>query len=373
MPGEPIIFKEQYKDNDNYYYNQRKFKKMASLDTFLALRNFVRGKLDRWELEESDPLIYNVREKEKRGESTIEIRFDDEEKFLRSLNLSDDDAWFIRAVTSSYSNYEFTDSYSTRDEFMNGYGVWYYFDDENKELLENISKLVYPKKFDLDADDFKEEFAKKLETLFPRQIDSILSDYEHERNTELSTSINDAIRDDFDNAFEKLGLELIPYEGFKTTVGDLFSLYLQYNVIHLDLKGLLKTIFKGKDLNLGGWYDSYWEYSNDKNFDSNSFNKSANKELEHIWEKLSEDFDNEEGRSFLEMIDRLSEKYNLGVWYTLPKDNRFKFRIEGFDTKEYKIEVYLQKPDGQMKKIVTTEKNFNNLLYQPELFDLADI
>ena len=81
---------------------------MAALDTFIALRNYVKGKISSYELEDADELFSEVREdRQNRGQSKISIEFDTEEEFLRHMGIGDDDNWFYRVVNSPYTNYEF--------------------------------------------------------------------------------------------------------------------------------------------------------------------------------------------------------------------------------------------------------------------------
>ena len=81
---------------------------MASFDTFMSLRNFSRGKISTYELEDSDPNIYNVKtDKSNLGQSIIKIEFKDDDEFLKAIDLNDDDMWFVRMINSYYSDYEF--------------------------------------------------------------------------------------------------------------------------------------------------------------------------------------------------------------------------------------------------------------------------
>lgn len=346
-------------------------------DSFFALRNFAKGKINQWDLEETDSLITRVRvDRNNLGQSKVDLNFDDEEKFLKSLDLSDDDIWFVRVIDSPYTDYEFVDYYSVKDDYLNGYGIWYYLNEENTELLKNISKILLPKEFDLDDDKFKEELAEKLYEFFQREIDDILYDYQSERNSEMLNSARTVVERDMKDAMAEMGFELVPYEGIRATVADLISLYMQYNVPHVSLKKLIKTIFEEKNKSfssLGGWYENTYEYSDDANFDRDSFDRSVNRNLESIYEKLTEEYDTPEGKAFLKMIETINKKFKINSWNDLPKNKKFKFRIDGFNKENYKIIVSLRKPSGEIKRINVTEDNLNRLLYQPELFDLEDI
>lgn len=68
---------------------------MASFDTFMALRDFVKGKIEKSELEDSDPDIYGVREdRSNRGMSVVRLEFNDDE-FMKLVGLGEDDVWFF--------------------------------------------------------------------------------------------------------------------------------------------------------------------------------------------------------------------------------------------------------------------------------------
>jgi len=56
--------------------------------------------------------------------------------------------------------------------------------------------------------------------------------------------------------------------------------------------------------------------------------------------------------------------------FELPKDQAIKFKIKNFDKDNMKIMVLLNKQFKSEKTLSLTEEQFNNLLYQPELFDL---
>ena len=55
------------------------------------------------------------------------------------------------------------------------------------------------------------------------------------------------------------------------------------------------------------------------------------------------------------------------------KEPKVQFRIEGFDKDGNRVIVLLMHPTKGTQKISLSEENFNNLLYQPELFDRFDI
>jgi len=347
---------------------------MAALDTFIGLRNYTRGKIDKYELEDSDELISEVKEdRSNRGQSIVVVDFDDENKFLETIGLSEDDAWFYKVVTSYYSDYEFMDQYSVNDDFKNGYGVWYVFDEENIDLLKKISKIIYSKPFDIEDSDFKEGFAEKLLTNFKSEIEDILSDYQSEKNSEMQNVAHHKVKKEVNEYLERLGFELYG-DGFKTTVANLMMLYLKENSIHLSLEEFLKKILDGDKYGLGGWYENSYEFQNDEYFNKSSFNSYASKKLNDILEKLENSEEGATVQEYTQMTDRITKKFKEDKFYKLPKDPKkeIRFKIDGFEYPAMKVIVILQKGFKQ-KKIKVSEQNFYNLLYQPSLFNLEEI
>lgn len=348
---------------------------MAALDTFIALRNYVKGKIGPYELESSDKLITDVREdRQNRGQSKIIVEFDSEEKFLEAMGLSDDDNWFYRVINSPYSDYEFMDWYSAKEDFENGYGLYYVLNDENKEKLEQISRIILPIKFDLDSEQFRNQLSEKLLTNFRSETEDIISDFQTERNYEARANARESINKEFNEFLDQLGFEAYG-DGFKTTVANLMMLYLKENKIHLNLEDLLDDIVRNIT-SPGGWHEDPYSFMSDDNFDRDSFNNYTSKKLDDILEKL-EDGGTDEGvtvQDFTQMTDRITKKFEQDRYYNLPKDPKkeTRFKIEGFEYPAMNVVVILQKGFKQ-KKIKVSEDNFYNLLYQPTLFNLDEI
>jgi hypothetical protein len=82
-----------------------------------TLRDFVRGKVSSGDLEDSDDAILNVKVGDPLGQSIITIDFGSDEKVYNSMDLSDDDIWFLNAMNSYYSDYNFIDSYQIEIDF----------------------------------------------------------------------------------------------------------------------------------------------------------------------------------------------------------------------------------------------------------------
>jgi hypothetical protein len=187
MPKHPHILKNLNKDKDKYDLNQTKIVFIVksvilanSGELFQNLRKYVRGNIDKYELERSDSAIDRVIEDPIRGMTKLIFEFKDEDEFFNALNVSDDDAWFARVVSSSYSDgYSFRDDYMIDDDFKSGYVVFYDFDDENRDKLLSILSVVDPSfdYYDFPSEETNKRAAEVMLKYFEKQTNSIVDDW----------------------------------------------------------------------------------------------------------------------------------------------------------------------------------------------------
>jgi hypothetical protein len=277
-------------------------------------------------------------------------------------------------VNAPYSEYEFMDHYSAVEDFMVGYGFYYTLDEENKELLSEISKAILPMKVNFEDDEYRKELSEKLMENFGKQIKYVIEDYVDERNHAYKTSLEREINKEMDEYFAELGIDAYS-EGFRITVADLIALYIEQGELHISLKELLERIFSRKEAP-GGWQEDYYAYEDPNDFDSLGFNRTANRFFSDILDTIQEEGE-EEGvsfKDFTDMTSRILKKFRQEEYYFLPKDPKreTRFKIEGFKFPEMKVVVKLSKGLKQ-KTILVSEQNFYNLLYQPSLFSLDEI
>lgn len=346
---------------------------MASYDTFIALKDYVKGKINKFELEGSDPNINYVNENNSnRGQSTIKIGFDDE-KFWEKVGLHEDDVWFMKMINSYYSDYEFMDSYTVKEDFRNGYIIFTDLNEDNIEKLKRISKYIFPKKFDLEDEEFRFSFAEKLLNSFRKETEDIIDDYHTEKNREMKEVAQEHINKELTKYLKDFGFTYIPDDELKTTVANLIMWYMRENLVHLPIDGLLPKIFETDRSQIGGWYENSYEFQDSEKFDITSFNNYVERKLDDIIEKIEDGADNDSNiKDYLEMVDRISKKFEVGKWYNLPKKKDVRFYIENFTTNPSKVVVKLSK-DLKQRQLKLSEENFYNLLYQPTLFNLEEI
>jgi len=339
------------------------------------LREYSRGKIDESALLNSEPSIKRILTNKPPGQSELIIEFDNDEEFLSFLDLDDDDVWFLKMITSSYSDYEFMDSYTVEEDFKNGYIIFSDLDKENMDKLKDIAEVVYPNfEFDLESEDYRENLNKNLLDLFPKQMDWILSDYHSEKNSEMFSVAKDTVSKEIDEVLEKSGIEVYrQYDEVKTTVANLLMWATRLEIYKIDANSLIKQIVEhNSNSRIGGWMENSYEFQDPEYFDNTSFNNSISRQFDDILEILdssAEEVGNTIG-DFINFRNRIIKNFDLNTWYVLPKKKNNRFRIEGFDREDMKIIVRVSLADKSNDKVLKlSEENFHNLLYQPELFD----
>lgn len=341
-------------------------------ELFQNLRKYVRGNIDKYELERSDSAIDRVIEDPIRGMTKLIFEFKDEEEFFNALNVTDDDAWFARVVSSSYSDgYSFRDDYMIDDDFKSGYVVFYDFDDENRDKLLSILSVVDPSfdYYDFPSEETNKRAAEVMLKYFEKQTNSIVDDWGSEFNRGANESAREHVKNQINRALDENGFKIkSEFDSVQIDVGHLIMLYLKTGKAWLSFKKLFKDVYSDQD-DIGGWNENAYEYENNSDFDKESFNSYVDSQLGKIEEEV-EDIENL--KEFTEMVDRIKKKFKPHVTYQIPKlkDKGVTFVIKGFDKDDMKILVNLRKDLKQITRKVS-EENFYNLLYQPELFDFG--
>jgi hypothetical protein len=348
-------------------------------DFIKALRKFSRGLINSRELEDSDDSIYKVKPSEPLGQSTIIIDFGDDAKFFKSLDISEDDQWFLNGINSHYS-YEFMDSYQVEQDFKEGYIIFNKkeLNTENIEKLKEIAELILPnEEFNLEDDEYKVKLSNTLLTLFNDEIDSILGDYQSEKNNEMLTTAKRSTEDEINNFLESIGFQIHrDYDLIATTPGNLVMWSVRLNLPKIDAISLFNQIIEEVGTSLGRWAEYSYEFQDFDNFDLVSFNNYVERQFNQILETLEEDEESggEKIKEFLGFRNRIIKKFTLDEWYILPSDKKVSFRVEGFDREDMKVIIQIKKENrGSYRKLELSEENFNNLLYNLQLFDLFDV
>ena len=344
----------------------------------LALRNFVKGKITYNDLFETDESIDDIRVRTPRGQSLITIKLGDKDYFLEAINLSRDDMWFRDMVMSSYSTYEFNDAYTIEEDFKEGYIFEYLLNDENRDTLKVIASSVLPnKKINFESEEYNKELHKILLDAFPAQIENILSDYQIEKDYEMNAVAKEAIKSEFDDKLEEIGVELGGDNNEVTmSIADLFSEALQLNLFNESAQEMVIEIISNKlGSNIGGWLDNSYEYQDSSKFDKESFNREVARQFEKIIEILEEKSDTEYTiKDYLDFRNRVESKFKIRTWYETPKDKEIIFSINGFEPSSMKVMLTVKDRGTELfKEIKMDEEQFIQFLHQPSLFKLEDM
>jgi hypothetical protein len=343
-----------------------------------TLRAFTRGKVDSRVLEDSDDAILTVKLSDPLGQSIIIIDFDEDKRFYKSLDISEDDEWFLKVINSYYSNYEFMDLYQVEEDFKQGYVVYGDLNKENKEKLKEIAELILPgDEFNLDNEEYIIKLSETLIGLFNNEMDWIFGDYASEKNSEMLTTARASIEKEINGFLESIGFTLVrDYDRISTTPANLLMWSARLQLAKIDVISLFNQIVEYSGTGrLGGWAENSYEFQDDDNFDSVSFNDSVERQFEKILEKLDEDENagGEKIKEFLGFRGRIIKKFGLNKWHKLPSDKNVSFIVEGFDRENMKVIIRIQKQYKGMRELKLSEENFKNLLYQPRLFDLFEV
>lgn len=345
------------------------FSKIFGFVPFVTkLREYVDGKISKYELKEFDPIISDVRDNE------LVLRFDKYYDFLEKyVNLSNDDAYFLSSLNNN--SLVFYEDWRAMDDFLNGLGLWFRLEGESAKKMQMIANyLIGP--IDLNDDAETTILARKLEELFPRETNIMVSDYAEEQNRSQILDAERNVLDKVDDDLRRLGFSKNgDYDEIIVEIPYLIMWASRYRLNDHTLKQIIKKIFEENEIEGGNWMDDLYEFGNDSDFDKESLESNLNYQLDNILEKLEEEDDNARGFSMKEFVDfvkRISSKYKSKTWYDLPKDKSIKFRLNGFNREKGKIKIQVSDKFPGIKNLEFSEDNFNKFLYQPE-FKFGDL
>jgi hypothetical protein len=344
---------------------------MGRFDSFVALKNFLQGKIDGWALKDADERINQISVSKDRPSSLIYYNMGTFEDLFKLIGLNEEDIWTYNSVTSNYGGGSIYGEDVSREDFDLGYGLWDELDAENFEKLQLISQYIMKEPFENDVN-FLEKFAEVLEKLFPKQTRNMVAEFAYERNKAMKENAEEVIEKELDEYFDELGVNYTSDGVISFTVKSLFDKYLDMATPHYPIYKVLKEMFQDSPTSIGGWSDTFWESDWSENFDEEEFNRQVERELDSIIETLEDD----EGKAkdFINLIQRVTSKHPQGYWRHLPKDSTktVEYSVRGFDYPSQTIIVKLRK-GLQQKEFKMKEENFNNLLYQPELFKIGEL
>lgn len=350
-----------------------------SENLLLALRAFAKGNLTIDELYGMDSSIEEINTRRPLGQTLITIKFDNKSDLLEAIGLHEDDMWFRDMVMSSYSHYEFSDSYTIEEDFKEGYIFEYELNEENLDTLKSIAKMVLPnEKVDFEDEEYRQKLHRLLLDIFPNQIDYILSDYQTEKDYEMNAVARETIKSEFDDKLDEIGVAIRGRDDDEITItlADLFSESLQLNLFNENAQEMVSRIISNKlGGSVGGWHENSYEFRDDSKFDKESFNREVSRQFEKIIEIIDERSETEYTvKDYIDFRNRVEDKFKLKTWYETPKDKEIIFSIKEFDPSSMTVKLMIKDRGTQLLKDVSMdEEQFTQFLHQPSLFKLEDM
>jgi hypothetical protein len=305
----------------------------------------------------------------------------DREEFLKMIQDSnsyshDNNEYYINvAVGGGYHGKVFLDSYSSEQDFAEGYLIRY-FSEENIEKLKKILKLINKKLLtQFIQGDNNEIVSQYLLLKFPNECENIAYEYSDYHDQALVEGMKEYLLQKGCGILNKFKImEMQCQRKYVTTAGNIIRLYEKYGHENEDILTLLHKIINEEGLEDGDDYgDDYYAYYEDRNFDSEGFNSWTGRQLDKMIDKIEEDFDPESMEKENKLYDLMEKlNYTFNRWYDFPeekgkKDLRAKFMIEKLE--DGKIVVVNNEMYKKMEHYKMGFEDFVNFLYHPELFD----
>ena len=344
---------------------------------------------------ENDPLWIRQEDNEKmlstlttnkrdRGKSWLGIYFYSVEDYINLLvdeNDYNNNSTLISIAFGRgyYSDYVFIDGYYESDSsWAEGGYILSYFNDENLEIIRNILKVVAPEYYNFVVGGRDSEVVGRFfHENFEDEASEIGYDYAREYDGALIEGLKEYVEKKFCDAFSNFKVvKKVCGKEYLITVDNLIKMWNESGESEdSNLTDMLKEFAKEKQLTIEeDLFEDYYNYFDDKNFDSDSFNRNANYVLEKLYDKILENNTAEEIQENKRITDKIfSLKYEFGQWEKYPSQKTFgeknprKFKFVKVEKGQVLIELY--NTSGKNPQSWMDYDELMNFLYHPELFD----
>jgi hypothetical protein len=339
-------------------------------NTYRALKAIASGiePENDYMLGQLDPMIYKLFfDKNKPEKSKITLTFKYDSDYFKLFDLGDNGQWFVSIIFDHYGNgYDFVD-WDDDYEWNGGY-VFYNFDDENKQKVNDILKYIAPHLTLNNNNHSNEAIATALSEFFPSRSQDIYNEYNSETNTARNIAQREEIKDELCDIFRPYGLmKLSCFYKYITTVRILIKLFEKYGT-NMTLEEVLKEL--GHTIEVSDFYEYAYETEGYEHFDKESFNRSVGYSLDKIIDELEEPDNFLNISEFKEIVSEIGKKYDYNGRYKFPKDENRWFEIVTVDPKTNLLHIKTGSYSGDYKIQYTdkTLEDFYTLIYHPELF-----
>jgi len=343
---------------------------MAS-ETYEFLQEIIKtGETNRWNAPE---YIRDIIANKNPSSTKIIIAFENDNDFLETLGIVDDDDRYVWSRFSGNYNNESYDGERYHDDWEEGY-VLESFSDENTEKVKYILRIVDPT-LTLVRGDNDEKISKIFTNKFPNEVNDIIYEYGKENRECIAREVKKILVNETKNPFVRFGIIEKDWSWrFETTVSVLLNWYRMLKAEDDNIKDLLKKLIEKyqPNSNRGDWYElEYDVFCGD--YDKESFNYEAGRSLDHMIDSLNESMSNNENyEDYLKMLDVIANLGGFNTWIMLEKENR-KIRFLSIDSMTNLLKFQITGKGGDYGKkearSVSTLEDLNTTLYHPELFE----
>lgn len=353
---------------------------IGTSSTLTDLKKLKNDEYSVYDATDIDPLIYSARRSGDDPTSIIiKLQFDGDNDFWNLWDDWDDyNKFIVDSLYSHYSGLELFDSYSDEEDWKEGYG-FYWFNDEQINKLKKLLPYFSPKLAKCanelgvkgGNDECRREVAEFLQISFERKVDEIISEHNYDREHDAQEAMKEELDKDYKNMFAEYGMPMMDNNFYTTTVTlqGLLKLYQNFDPVgKLSIFQLLKKVVEEKGIDPPNLADNIYEYSS-PNYEYESTSRAIDNLLEEMEDEYSENLQeyHPEYDEYFELVKNLG---GIGRWIRMPGDNRYSFNIETVDPKDGTILFSLQKNDGKIKKMKLPFENFKDFIYNQLLFDI---
>jgi hypothetical protein len=343
---------------------------VGNVDLITTLVLIENGKkFSDYQLKQIDSNIKSVQYTRIPDNCKIYLEFTDSAGILSLMDFDSNDLDYIETVLSRYGYSSNLWELDTDYDWDEG-NILGYFNDGSKELLDKIVSYIKPEFFNWRDDyNIKGELCELLYKQFDDEIRRILDDYSNHFDKAGYDALRKELYSDFCSPFEDYKIFVVKenetqicfYE-YRTWVSQLKDLLIKTNTSTIE-----ELITKLSEFVGSGLRTEIYEYPYRGEFDTESFNREVEYELENIIDKIEENPEKysknlSENLKLIQII----KKYQLNTPVKID-DERGSFIITGI--KDGKLLVTHIKKNGVTKYKSFNLEEFNNFMSMGELFE----
>lgn len=341
-----------------------------SVGDYSELKEFKEGKLKAEQVFATNP-NYEVTE-----DGYLTIYFEDSDEFFSKILKSSMEEWEYSMITAIYSNryhdYNFYDSFTSKDDISDGYAIGS-LDEDNIELLEKIANIYAPnilnKKFKLDERDYHQLLGEMISS-DKNFLESLSYEHAAAMDEAIEKGISESVEDEYCDVLSYLDVKKEKcFSQYVTTVDNMLSLYEKHGKIN---NSIFKVLSNGVEniVYLPSLIERQLEIYDDNLF-VERWNREANWLLEKYYNKLLEEFEDNEYSfdDYQESVDYVVKNFGFNIEKVIPTTPEQYFSVLGVQP-DGKITISIRKGD-QIFKVVVSMEQLQTILKNYKLFDIV--